>query len=245
MNEIQAIFVDDNEELNAPRHELDKYPEIMYVKASDGSLAIDQDTNDYYRPTREKNPIQQALDDAFLKHFDEYMYRIESGITQNDMKKILNVCKANETCSHVFLDHDLTLTCHHGLLEETQLVDLFTRYVKDPKSFKHFAAYFFGSYKRYEQIVAFLQKLGEANVKRVILTKQPNTGAIEALMKLCRLDYLFDDYISSIKRKKEKLEIIRIEINKKRRKKQPQHQKSPQQRSPKRRSPKKKVASII
>lgn len=239
MNEIQAIFVDDNEELNAPKQELDKYPEILYVKASDGSLAIDQDTNDYYRPTGEKNHLQQTLDDAFLKHFGEYMYRIESGITQNDMKKILNVCKTNEKCGYVFLDHDLTLTCHHGLLEEKQLVDLFTRYVTDQKSFKHFAAYFFGGYKRYEQIIAFLKKLGESNVKRVILTKQPNTRSIEVLMKLCRVDYLFDDYISSIKRKKEKLEIIRIEINKKRK---GGRIRQPQQRSPKRRSPKKKNA---
>lgn len=232
--EIRAIFADDNEELNAQPEELRKYPEIKYIKVSDGNLAVNTETDELYRPEKEKNIVQEVLDRAYMNNFQEYMYRIESGITPRQLNDILKTCTKHK-CSHVYLDHDLTLTCHHGLLDEKELKQIYQQYVTDDQHFRYFIVYFFGSYKRYECIRTFLVQLGEQNIKRIILTKQPCTKTIKAFMKLCRLDHLFDDFISSIKRKKEKLEIISHEIQKNRPKN------TEKNRSPRRnRSPKKK-----
>lgn len=208
-----AAFVDDNKELNAPDDKLEMHPSIAFFLSSYGKLATDEE-GEIYRAQSEKNEIQDKLDQLFFENFGERMYQNDSGIDDALITTIIGFLKKTPSCKVIYLDHDLTLTCHHGLLDESILNAFYNTYITDSKSFNQYAGYFFGNIARYRKIKKFLAKLRNMGITIKILTKQPDTKSIECNMRLCKLDTFFDEYISSEKRKLEKLDLIQKDIEK-------------------------------
>tara|TARA_B110000483_G_scaffold26874_1_gene32432 strand:- start:1404 stop:2135 length:732 start_codon:yes stop_codon:yes gene_type:complete len=207
-----VAFVDDNKELNAPDEKLAQHPSVAFFLSPYGQAATGED-GEIYRPQSEKNQIQEELDQLFDSNFGERMYNNDGGIDDALMVKLVNFFKKNPSCTTIYFDHDLTLTCHHGLLETHILNAFFSRFVLDNKTFNQYVGYFFGGLGRYKKLKKLLDKLRSMNITIKILTKQPDTKSIELNMKLCKLDEYFDEYISSEKKNMEKLDWIQKEID--------------------------------
>ena len=136
------------------------------------------------------------------------MYRRDSGLSIDNINEITNFIKKNKHITHCFIDHDLTMTCFHGLIDSKQLDDIIKEFKNDKNLFDNLIVYFFGSIKRYKKIKHFLVFLENNNIKRVLLTKQPEVETIKKFFKHAKLNNSFDMFISSIQKNKEKLDII-------------------------------------
>jgi hypothetical protein len=112
---------------------------------------------------------------------------------------------------HVFFDHDLTLTCHQGLISIDQMNKVCATFpLTVSKHFDQWVSYFFGSTRRYQALHQLLDNLNAKGIKTYIITKQPDTLTIEHFMRLCKLHTFFPHSrcISSTLVGKEKLAII-------------------------------------
>jgi hypothetical protein len=157
--------------------------------------------------------MQGMIDAAFANDFEnEKLYHARSGLTIRQIDDILiKHIKLHPSIKHVFFDHDLTLTCHQGLISIEKMNAVNIAFPLEQRTnFIQWASYFFGTPTRYYAIASLLENLKEKGIKTYILTKQPDTVTIEHFIRMCKLDAFFppERCISSTKIGKEKLNII-------------------------------------
>lgn len=204
-----ALFADDDPANLAER---DKYPHICCIPVSDTPIVVDLESGLYIRSKANTNDMQQMIDDRFVEDFgNERLYHARSGLSIRQIDGIYDQTTQHPSIRHVFFDHDLTLTCHQGLISIDQMnrvCDSFPLTVS--KYFDQWVSYFFGSSRRYQALYNLLDNLKAGKIKTYILTKQPDTLTIEHFLRLCKLHVFFPHSrcISSAQLGKEKLTII-------------------------------------
>jgi hypothetical protein len=204
-----ALFADDDP---ANLEERDKFPHICCIPVSDTPIVIDYDSGMYIRSKANTNRMQQEIDERFTEDFgDERLYHARSGLNIRQIDGIYDHAMMHPNIRHVFFDHDLTLTCHQGLISIDQMNKVCATFpLTVSKHFDQWVSYFFGSTRRYQALHQLLDNLNAKGIKTYIITKQPDTLTIEHFMRLCKLHTFFPHSrcISSTLVGKEKLAII-------------------------------------
>jgi hypothetical protein len=208
-NDYVALFADDDPVNLSGR---DKYPHIFCMPVSDTPIVVDLESGLYIRSKANTNCMQQMIDDRFAEDFgNERLYHARSGLSIRQIDGIYDHTLQHPNIRHVFFDHDLTLTCHQGLISVDQMCRVCESLpLTVSKYFDQWVSYFLGSTRRYQALCNLLANLKAKNIKTYILTKQPDTVTIEHFLRLCKLDAFFprSRCISSTLIGKEKLTII-------------------------------------
>ena len=204
-----ALFADDDP---VNLEQSDKFPHIFCIPVSDTPIVVDYDSGLYIRSKANTNRMQEMIDRRFAEDFgDERLYHARSGLSVRQIDGIYDHAMMHPNIRHVFFDHDLTLTCHQGLISIEQMSGVCSSFpLTTSKHFDQWVSYFFGSTRRYQALYQLLDNLNTKGIKTYIITKQPDTLTIEHFMKLCKLNTFFPHSrcISSTLVGKEKLAII-------------------------------------
>jgi len=208
-HEHVALFADDDPDNLVDR---DRYPHIGCIPVSETPIVVEHESGQYVRSKANTNRMQQMIDDLFSSSFgNERLYHARSGLSIRQIDGIYEQTTQHPHIRDVFFDHDLTLTCHRGLISIEQMQKVCEAFpLTVSKFFDQWVSYFFGSMRRYQALYQLLDNLKANRIRTYIITKQPDTHTIEHFLRLCKLHGFFphNRCISSAQLGKEKLSII-------------------------------------
>lgn len=231
----RALLVDDNVD-NFVGEE--NYPDLYCMQCSEGILLQDAHRK-YERDPHEVHEMSEAMDKLFDEEYDgEPQYRRNAGVSEKQLQDVQKMVKEKEL-THVFFDHDLTLTLFHGLVS----ISAFNRFERefgaqkkasegDWTNMHRFIVYFFGSLARFDALVHTLCKLRKAGIRTAVLTRQPEPDTVRHFLKSIPIEHkkygtiqytgqygpsfyhLFKDGVmSSTNRDRSKLDVMQARLN--------------------------------